>query len=496
MQDIATPDKMHMSPEVEKMAQDLFVSEKSIIDFRSRFLSQEDDVEPAWFHYAWNDILLHGKRHFVCEGFRESAKTQIVIKGYCLHTLTFPKHDTYILFILNSKDLASARLKDISSAYITNKTLSANLIKIKAESQDAFEVNVSDPDGNERNVRIEAYGKGSSVRGSTHRDRRPDIVLVDDPQDIDDMGSDLTLERDWKWFMSDVMFLGQSSRIFLIGNNLGERCIAEKCIKLAHALDFDSMVVPIMNEQEQSNWSCKYPIEYILRQRSAYSEAGELDVWYRERMCKCVSPESRIITRADFRYYDPAVTAFSGMSHFMTVDLAISKSITADYVAMPVVGVSRENHWFLRDAGWGRFDPSQTINKIFEMVVKYRIQTVGVERVAYQAVIEHFLIKEMPKRNVFFNVVPLLAREKKIERMMLLQPRFNAGTVWFPKGAPEWLIELELQLLGLTTFGVTTQHVDLADALAYMEQIAVAPNAWAWGDGSTDQGDWPIAGSS
>ena len=40
-------------------------------------------------------------------------------------------------------------------------------------------------------------------------------------------GIETVTESDWEWFLTDIIFLGRNSRIFMIGNNLGDRCIVE-----------------------------------------------------------------------------------------------------------------------------------------------------------------------------------------------------------------------------------------------------------------------------
>ena len=61
----------------------------SLVKFREEFIPSKDDVEPAKFHHEWSDILLSGTGHFAIEAFRESAKTQIVIRANLLHALSF-----------------------------------------------------------------------------------------------------------------------------------------------------------------------------------------------------------------------------------------------------------------------------------------------------------------------------------------------------------------------------------------------------------------------
>lgn len=439
--------------------------------FRRVFLPVEDEVKTPAFQEEWGNVLLHGKHHYAVEGFRESGKTGLVLRGYPLHCLTYPKKSTqYIVFIMANQTLASKRLKEIEDEWLNNELLSMNLVRVVEQSEKGFEVRVKDEHGEEMWVRFEAYGKGSSVRGLNMHDHRPDIVLIDDPQDTEDAKSDTVQEKDWEWFLSDVLFLGRKTRIFMIGNNLGEKCLIERVIDNQKDLKFTGVRVPILDAEGNSVWPERWSTEEIMAERESFRRIGNLDIWEREKMCIAISPETQLFKKEYFKYYKPEQLDTKDMNIFTTVDLAISQKETADYTVVCTVGVNSDNHWFLLDIKYGRFDPSSTIDAIFEAVVRYKPVYVGMEKVAYQAALSHFVEKEMPKRNVWFTVKDLEAKEKKEERIKAIQPRFKAGTVWFPMGA-SFLGELEGELLAFPK----SLHDDLIDALAYQDQIYFAP---------------------
>ena len=125
------------------------------------------------------------------------------------------------------------------------------------------------------------------------------------------------------------------------------------------------------------------------------------------------------------------------------------------------------------------------MDAIFSAVQKWRPLAVGIEAVAYQSALQHFLEKEMPKRGCFFRIQPLKAEKKKELRIDALQPRLSVGSVWFRRAAP-WLEKLEGELLAFPHGA----HDDVIDALAYVEQMAVAPSRGR----SEDWLNIPIAG--
>ena len=439
---------------------------KSLVAFREEFIPSHDDVKPAPFHNEWSDILLFGKGNFAIEAFRESAKTQIVIRANLLHALTFPQFNrSYLVIICATQTTASKKLQEVSREFLASSAMNGLVFEIRDNSGLAFEVHYHDG----QKVRIEAYGKGAAVRGLSWGSKRPDLVIIDDPQDEEDARSETVTANDWDWFLSDVYFLGQSTRIFMIGNNLGERCIIERVINNSESLNFMARRIPILDDDGKSAWPDKWPTAAIEKDRQKFESMGEIDIWYRNKMCQCINPESQKFKREYFRYYEKP-PSLSEMNIYTTVDLAISQKVNADCTAIVTVGVNAEGHWFVLDVEYGRYNPSTQIDAIFSAVQKWRPLAVGIELVAYQAALQHFLEKEMPRRGIFFRIQPLKAEKKKEIRIDNIQPRFAVGSVWF-KSQASWLPKIEGELLSYPH----GSHDDVIDALAYMEQIAVSP---------------------
>ena len=456
----------------------------SLVSFREEFIPSKDDVAPAPFHDDWSKKLLTGTGNFAVEAFRESAKTQIVIRANLLHALTYPQENrSYLVLICATQRTASKKLLEVSREWLSSPAMNGLMQEVRENSGLAFEVSYK----NSQAVRIEAYGKGAAVRGLSWGAKRPDLVIIDDPQDEEDARSETVTASDWDWFLSDVYFLGQGSRIFIIGNNLGERCIMECIMRNAERLKFTVNKIPILDKEGKSTWPSKWPLSEIEADRDGFAALGKMDLWYRNKMCECISPLSQKFKREYFRYYDKPPDKRE-LNVYTTVDLAVSQKANADYSAIVTVGVNADGHWFVLDVEYGRYDPSTTMDAIFSAVEKWRPLSVGIEIVAYQAALQHFLEKEMPKRGIFFRITPLRAEKKKELRIDAIQPRFAVGTVWFKAGAV-WLPELENELLAYPHGA----RDDVIDALAYVEQFSTEPYAMRMEGGVNE--DWnPIAG--
>ena len=104
----------------------------SLVSFREVFFPDDGDVAPAKFHAEWSDILLYGKGHFAIEAFRESAKTQIVIRANLLHALTFPQaHRSYLVIICATQRSASKKLIEVSREFAANRVLCGLVAKVR-----------------------------------------------------------------------------------------------------------------------------------------------------------------------------------------------------------------------------------------------------------------------------------------------------------------------------------------------------------------------------
>ena len=308
----------------------------SLLSFREKFIPAKDDVPPAKFHEDWSNILLNGKENFAVEAFRESAKTQIVIRANLLHALTYPQEGRrYIVMICATQRTASKMLTGVSREFLASPDMCRLVKDVRENSGIAFEVGYGD---DLPSVRLEAYGKGAAVRGLSWGAKRPDLVVIDDPQDQEDAISETVTANDWDWFLSDVYFLGQASRIFIIGNNLGERCIMECIMRNALKLKFTVNKIPILDAEGKSAWPEKWPLRAIEEDRQNFALMGKTDLWYMNKMCECISPDSQKFKKEYFKYYD-VTPNLREMNIYTTVDLAISQKVNADYSAIVTVGV-------------------------------------------------------------------------------------------------------------------------------------------------------------
>lgn len=156
---------------------------------------------------------------------------------------------------------------------------------------------------------------------------------------------------------------------------------------------------------------------------------------------------------------------------FAFVDPAISLEPGADYTAFVVVDVGIDNSWYVRVARRQRITATQTIKLIFDLANIYKCKMIGVETVAYQKALEHFLHDEMRKRRVTIPVHPVNRgpNVSKAMRIRSLVPRFEWQRIQLKPGLHDLEDELHKFPRG--------SYDDILDALASIEEIAYPPEA-------------------
>jgi predicted phage terminase large subunit-like protein len=465
-----------LNPETVKLMKD------SLVYFRHMTLATDDDCKSAYFHHDWSDMLLNGKDHVNMQAFRESAKSAIVLRAFPLHCCAFPdKRRDYIVIIKNNATLAKAKLKEISDELKSNPIISHNLVKIVEDNANVLSVDVLDENGETINIRIEAYGKGASIRGLSNKDRRPSIIIGDDLQDVEDARSDTVSEADWDWFLSDIVFLGKNCRIFIISNNLGEKCISERLMKAdLQDIKFVKVIIPQVLDGEPTWKERGDTLESIYAERNDYLSLGKLDIWNREKLCIAVSPETRSFKEEDYRYYawENRDMLLKQCSLFATLDPASSTKKTSCYRAIVINGVDKMNYWYILGGKYGRWGSDELINQIFNTVAEYSLRDFYIEKGQIQQILEPIIMQEQRIRNIFFNLKELEhAKEgNKLDRINILQPRFKSHSIFFPPDSKApWLTELKSELAGVTKDAILSEYIDFVDALAMQNQIAKAP---------------------
>jgi hypothetical protein len=172
-----------------------------------------------------------------------------------------------------------------------------------------------------------------------------------------------------------------------------------------------------------------------------------------------------------------SVVKLNALKFFVSVDPAGRGNLTdqrrLDYSGFVVVGVDEAKRWFIVEAFRQRgLTPADIIDILIEKQVTYTPETIGIETATWQGQIEEGLMRKCKERNIWPNITELHTHNRdKANRIKGLQPIYKAGDVYHNKG----LYDLEVELLKYSPKMASSIHDDIIDALAYVKDIAFAP---------------------
>jgi predicted phage terminase large subunit-like protein len=111
---------------------------------------------------------------------------------------------------------------------------------------------------------------------------------------------------------------------------------------------------------------------------------------------------------------------------YLGVDPAISLSDRADQFAMAVVGITKDRTMgFVLDTYLGRIEFPDQLDLIQTWLLKWRPTYIGIESNAYQKA----LVQQATRLDGFPNIIPVMSKGKKNERILTMSPVFKTGKI-------------------------------------------------------------------
>jgi len=396
--------------------------------------------------------------------FRDSAKTSIVSLMFVIWVIV-TKRRRYPIIIGDSGPQATRYLYNIRKELEDNELLIADwgpLKPIEAEDKDEWQkTTIVIP---LYDARISVHTNGQNIRGIRHRDQRPDLVIMDDLENLKEVAQKAQRDKLHHWVKAEAMQVGSlNTRYILLGNLLhsdGIMMRMEKEIKAGRIRGVVRRYKIMENDNPAVDYACNWPGKFATREllEEKRRELGE-KVWNRECMLRVVPEEGAIIHEAWIRYFRVVPALFTRTRRAAGVDLAISKKQNADMTAIVPAAAGQQE-------GRNRiYISKEIINEhlsLNEMIGKCQVIAANrpgirfaVEAVQYQAA----AIEEMQHRGLYVDGVRPIADKRA--RLEAVAGYVKDGTVVFPEEGAEDLI---LQLLH---FG-TEEHDDLVDAFTYL----------------------------
>lgn len=403
------------------------------------------------------------KRYTLLQMPRGFAKTTLA-NAANLYDIEY--HDCkFPLYVSETGNHARMQLGNVKRELETNAMLNlvfGNKVPGRQDAEKWTEDQIMTLDG----ISLVARGRGGQVRGLNINAQRPDKVLIDDLEDKESVSTAEQLTKTRTWFFSDLKpvlpKLDPNARLIMLGTLLHADALLQT---LQKDPEFTSIVFGALDRQGEPLWRENMDEEKLEKEKASYALAGNLSEFYMEYMSK-LSDEKTAKFRREFFHYTPNPEV---VAKAIAIDPAIANSATADSTTLAVVGIGAKGIITVLDVvGQKGMSPREQIDTYFDLITKWDPDRFGVEAIAYQRALIHFMQEEMFRRKRYFEIVPLKYNTSKTERILgILQPRYASGYIHHARIFPE----LEAQLLD---FGqghddypdVVSQAVSLLDPYA------------------------------
>ena len=403
--------------------------------------------------------------------FRGSAKTTMAMLFYPIWAMV-TKRKHHVVLISDTFGQVKDHIYNIKTELENNKRLIEDFgsFEVEMETHKRQEWQKTSMIIPNYDAKIVGKSTGQKVRGLRYKQWRPDLIIIDDIEDLEMIRTKEQRDKTHRWLTGNVIPAGEKgkTKYILIGNLLHSDAIMSRIKTEIQEGHREGKVVefPLVDNYGKILWEGKYPnqaaIETEKKQVGGKSPIG-MRAWQREYLLKLVPEEGQVIKDDWIKRYTEipeSVIVVKGTGN----DLAISKKASADYTTMVSgkLGVvdGKPKIYIMPNPVNERlsgFETTERARTVSRALGDGTLTPFWVEDVAYQAM----QIEAMQRAGL--PVTGVKVSTDKRARLMTVASYIQNGTVVFPKEGCEDLI------LQLTGFGIEA-HDDLADGFVLLIQ--------------------------
>lgn len=351
-------------------------------------------------------------------------------------------------------------MADIKAELESNELLANDLGPFKETSDQwgAYALTFKDYD-----ARIMCVSTETAVRGIKFKEYRPDLIILDDIEDINSTRTKEARDKIHAWFTGEIIPLGDpATKIIVLGNFLHEYSLVGRLRSEIQSGKRSGVFkcYPLVDDDGNCLWPGMYPTpEAVETQRRKINDEP---TWQREYCLKIMESDARLITLEQMHFYDkvPPKDQYHGYLYtWIGTDFAVGQNDWNDFTAVVTFQVhhfrGKLQIYVLPDIINKRLDFDQAIaamQQILDTVgepekTKMILETNGIQLAYYQ----HMLGKG------YHQVVPVKSSNDKLFRIQPVINLIKTGEILLPRTGAQ---ELIYQLLDFHN----TIHEDLCDA--------------------------------
>lgn len=422
---------------------------------------------PPVFRGVWDWLLetVHKERNFdkLALGLPRGFGKSTVIKLFILYCILFTDRK-FILVMAATATLAENIIADVFDMLREPN--------IKAVFGD-WELGV-EKDTNSvkkfgfrgRNIIVAAIGAGGSVRGLNIKNARPDVMVFDDIQSREDADSQEVSEKLYKWMLGTAMKAKSPTgcmTLFIANMYPTPHSILKK---LKHNSQWIKFIAGGILEDGTSLWEELQPIEQLLAEYAADSEAGHPEIFISEVLNDENASVNNLLDVSKlppYPYDDADISAGS----FIVIDPSNDKT-NSDAVSIGYFEV-HDGKPICMDLLEGRYSPGECIRETLKMGMRRNCTLVFIEANAYQYSLKYWSEQVCIQQGIIgFRFQEIYSgRLSKNSRILTMIKAYSKGELYVHK---DCLSLVHNQIAGFNP--LKTNNVDgILDLLTYALRI-------------------------
>ena len=442
---------------------------------------------------------LPGVRRAVAAPRGHAKSTNLTFKGTMHSTLYGYKH--YPIIISDSSEQAEGFLDNIRVEFEENTAILEDFGPL-AGSVWRSNVLVT-----KTNIKIEAIGSGKKIRGRKHRNWRPDLIILDDVENDENVRTPEQRKKLKDWFdkavsksgddYTDIVYIGTllhyDSLLAKTLTNPAYRSIKYKAvIQFSQADDlwqqWESIFTDLSNDDRESEalaffqahkaamlegtqvlWEEKLSYYDLMVMRVSEGEAS----FNSEEQNEPINPDDCLFMEEWFEYYNEAEINFRDpvFDFFGFIDPSLGKTKRSDFSAIVTLAKHRSSgYMYVVDADIERRHPDRIIADVLAKERWLRAsfghgyRKLGAETNQFQWFLKEELAKASAKAGLYLPIEEVQQTSDKVMRIQTLQPDVKNKYIKFNRRHKRLLEQLTQFPMGA--------HDDGPDALEGARSIA------------------------
>lgn len=401
---------------------------------------------------------LKGSRQVVAAPRGHAKSTNFTFKD-SLHAILYAyKH--YILILSDSSEQAEGFLDDIKTELEDNGNIIMDFGSLKGEKAWRTGVILTKTD-----IKAEAIGSGKKVRGRRHRNWRPDLIVLDDIENDENVNTPEQRRKLKNWFdkavskagdtYTDIMYIGTILHYDSLLNNVLQnpryktkkyRAVISEAANTKLWDEWESIYTNLFNENHEEDAKTFYEAhekemllgaEVLWEEKLSYYDLMEIKVsegvasFNSELQNDPIDPESATFNPEWFDYYEPELMDFSSPEFVFVAanDPSLGKNKKSDTSSIINLALStKTGYMYVADASVEKRKPDVIIDDVFEMNRRLKrdykkgFYKFGVEVVQFQYFFKEVMAAKSAEEGEYIPIEEIQSTVNKVLRIESLQP--------------------------------------------------------------------------